>query len=587
MTHLTTSEEKQQAARFIESLSTREQVDLLAQALLREYMHRRGFRETLKTFDAENPRDERTISSRAIMQSLLNIPVAGRISRLRPTKGANGKDQNPTFMEELCSYRLTKRSYRVGTAPATANTDTSSSSRGERDPSDVEVEQLKEAVAARQSLKAINDAKIREFEQLLAAEEAHRNHRKERRDGDKKRKRKNRSRHEKGMESPSAPAAASAAGADVGSAYSGDERDDDDEDGDESDTAVDFPFGRGAGARGPSFRPALLHDAPPIGAMAEQPQKTKKKSKSRGKKAAGDDAAETVAVGSHWVPPSLEENQKGGATREGDSAEVSPVSRMDPFPSASNRRDWMEEVLAESRSWTAPSAGPAAHQTDVPQSFIRNSGGVSSALRRSASGATSGGGGIQIGRIGSIDHEVPRPAFAMSRDALGSIGAPTDASAQAATLAVPLSNSGGADRDGALSTHSNEFDDTSDMSGSYSRPPPPLGTSSSILLKRGPASTTPHQSSGILSSGTLNGGGPSHQTGGGGESDDAGGLDRVSSGSSSQQFDSLTHAAGHSGSLGGSGMRQGFGFRSASKDGNAGEASSHRKSRTVKLMLDD
>ncbi|RNF18731.1 uncharacterized protein Tco025E_04539 [Trypanosoma conorhini] len=108
----------------ITALSVREQVEALAQALLREFMHRRGYTKTLQTFDRECPRDARTIASRQLMRQLLEIPAHAFPSRLsgdgaaaaEDAEGADGKGRTkkkkpppPTYMEELCSYRLQKR----------------------------------------------------------------------------------------------------------------------------------------------------------------------------------------------------------------------------------------------------------------------------------------------------------------------------------------------------------------------------------------------------------------------------------------------------------------------------------------------
>lgn len=81
-----------------------EEVEQLAQALLREYMHKKGFLKTLQKFDVENPRNERTITSRAVMHCSMHLaPIVGR--ELGTT---NNKKLQVTFMELLCSYRLRK-----------------------------------------------------------------------------------------------------------------------------------------------------------------------------------------------------------------------------------------------------------------------------------------------------------------------------------------------------------------------------------------------------------------------------------------------------------------------------------------------
>lgn len=79
--------------------SREEQVDLLAQALLREYMHKRKFHATLKVFDEENPRNDRTVSSRAVMMDLMEL---GALQSLKSEKGME------TIMEMLCYQRICK-----------------------------------------------------------------------------------------------------------------------------------------------------------------------------------------------------------------------------------------------------------------------------------------------------------------------------------------------------------------------------------------------------------------------------------------------------------------------------------------------
>lgn len=77
------------------------QVRLLSDALLREYMHRRGFLATLRAFDDENPRDAETVSSRALMSDLMALDSAEQ-QRL---KGLGIE----TIMEMLCDIRVEKR----------------------------------------------------------------------------------------------------------------------------------------------------------------------------------------------------------------------------------------------------------------------------------------------------------------------------------------------------------------------------------------------------------------------------------------------------------------------------------------------
>eukprot|EP00667_Euglena_gracilis_P024666 EG_transcript_28498 len=67
-------------------------VELLSQALLREYMHKKGFRATLAQFDVEQPRTSKSISSRLQMSRMLD---------LSPTGAAY-----TTFMEMIIEARL-------------------------------------------------------------------------------------------------------------------------------------------------------------------------------------------------------------------------------------------------------------------------------------------------------------------------------------------------------------------------------------------------------------------------------------------------------------------------------------------------
>lgn len=78
-----------------------EQVQLLSDALLREYMHRRGFRATLKAFDEEHPRDDNTISSRAVMSDLMALQADDQ----QRMKGQGIE----TIMEMLCNLRVERR----------------------------------------------------------------------------------------------------------------------------------------------------------------------------------------------------------------------------------------------------------------------------------------------------------------------------------------------------------------------------------------------------------------------------------------------------------------------------------------------
>eukprot|EP00796_Vickermania_ingenoplastis_P012228 gene12228-8415_t len=158
----------------VSTMPVKQQVDLLAQALLREFMHRKGLKETLRTFDEECARTPDTISSRMVMRQLLNVPPAGRASRLKPAMappppsttaekaggrkagkgGTEGKPVPPTLMEEVCSHRLTKREY---TTPG----------HTEEDPSDVEMDRLRARVKERETLAAVAEAQTKEGYRLL------------------------------------------------------------------------------------------------------------------------------------------------------------------------------------------------------------------------------------------------------------------------------------------------------------------------------------------------------------------------------------------------------------------------------------
>lgn len=83
------------------SMEHEQQVQLLSDALLREYMHRKGFRKTLSVFDQEHPRDKDTISSRAVMADLMALSSADQ-QRLK----GEGIE---TIMEMLCDLRIERR----------------------------------------------------------------------------------------------------------------------------------------------------------------------------------------------------------------------------------------------------------------------------------------------------------------------------------------------------------------------------------------------------------------------------------------------------------------------------------------------
>lgn len=195
-----------------------QQVDLLSQALLREFMHRHGYLDTLKTFDEECARTGDTISSRNVMRQLLNIPVQGRPSRLgaaekgkeskKKSSSSSGSKPAPTqfsLMEELCSYRLTKREYHLG-RPHDKKKDGSGEevSKDEKgdpiestseDPSDTELSDLRSQVAEREAAIAVATAKIKKGNRLLQLYEE----KKEKRMMEKKQK-KRKSQKQKGKE---------------------------------------------------------------------------------------------------------------------------------------------------------------------------------------------------------------------------------------------------------------------------------------------------------------------------------------------------------------------------------------------------
>ncbi|RNE98111.1 hypothetical protein TraAM80_08955 [Trypanosoma rangeli] len=145
----------------ITALSVREQVEALAQALLREFMHRRGYTKTLQMFDRECPRDARTIASRQLMRQLLEIPAHAFPSRLSaPAEVAVDTDKKdrkknkhppPTYMEELCSYRLQKREVQQRWQQAEEQRRTGAEAvLTVKDPSDAEMEEWRGAATERE-----------------------------------------------------------------------------------------------------------------------------------------------------------------------------------------------------------------------------------------------------------------------------------------------------------------------------------------------------------------------------------------------------------------------------------------------------
>ncbi|RNF07148.1 hypothetical protein TraAM80_03503 [Trypanosoma rangeli] len=88
-------------ASAVYNLPHERQVELLSEALLREYMHKRKFTETLKTFDVEHPRDADTIASRALMSDMM---------ALGPEMQRTLKDDGvETIVEMLCLLRVRRR----------------------------------------------------------------------------------------------------------------------------------------------------------------------------------------------------------------------------------------------------------------------------------------------------------------------------------------------------------------------------------------------------------------------------------------------------------------------------------------------
>ncbi|ESL07660.1 hypothetical protein TRSC58_04647 [Trypanosoma rangeli SC58] len=89
------------AASVVDSLPHERQVELLSEALLREYMHKRKFTETLQTFDVEHPRDADTIASRALMSDMMALDP--ETQRMLKDEGVE------TIMEMLCLLRVRRR----------------------------------------------------------------------------------------------------------------------------------------------------------------------------------------------------------------------------------------------------------------------------------------------------------------------------------------------------------------------------------------------------------------------------------------------------------------------------------------------
>ncbi|KAJ9463184.1 hypothetical protein DIPPA_30796 [Diplonema papillatum] len=77
------------------------QIDELSKALLREYMHKRGFLRTLGAFDNEDPRTDMTIASRAVMLDLMHL----------------GKKSKHSIMEDICHQRIGYRVFKAAAGP--------------------------------------------------------------------------------------------------------------------------------------------------------------------------------------------------------------------------------------------------------------------------------------------------------------------------------------------------------------------------------------------------------------------------------------------------------------------------------------
>ncbi len=97
----------EQKLKIADSLPDSRKVEELTAALLREYMHRKGYKKTLEKFDQENPRTETTIASRNVMSELMALQAIANRNQAQ-------KEHPPfaTIMEQLCSYRLRKREIR-------------------------------------------------------------------------------------------------------------------------------------------------------------------------------------------------------------------------------------------------------------------------------------------------------------------------------------------------------------------------------------------------------------------------------------------------------------------------------------------
>eukprot|EP01064_Diplonema_japonicum_P027421 TRINITY_DN3958_c0_g1_i1.p1 TRINITY_DN3958_c0_g1~~TRINITY_DN3958_c0_g1_i1.p1 ORF type:complete len:321 (+),score=59.38 TRINITY_DN3958_c0_g1_i1:35-964(+) len=114
------------------SCSRNEQVVELAKALLREYMHKRGYSRTLKAYDEEDPRTEYSISSRALMADMMLL---------------KGKSKS-SIMEDIGTRKIEKKGVMQRMAEL-----------------DVEIEQLNQKVdAVNGKLKAVKKKKKKKEE---------------------------------------------------------------------------------------------------------------------------------------------------------------------------------------------------------------------------------------------------------------------------------------------------------------------------------------------------------------------------------------------------------------------------------------
>eukprot|EP01062_Namystynia_karyoxenos_P033296 TRINITY_DN24500_c1_g1_i1.p1 TRINITY_DN24500_c1_g1~~TRINITY_DN24500_c1_g1_i1.p1 ORF type:complete len:733 (+),score=212.54 TRINITY_DN24500_c1_g1_i1:86-2284(+) len=129
------------------SCSREEQVEELAQALLREYMHRKGFRDTLAAFDQEQPRTARTIGSRALMGDMMHIQ---KMQQQAKQSGA----KNVTIMGMLAESRLQRRDRALASGGATDESDSDDlgdlRARAQRKDPLVRREQLRAQLQSRQ-----------------------------------------------------------------------------------------------------------------------------------------------------------------------------------------------------------------------------------------------------------------------------------------------------------------------------------------------------------------------------------------------------------------------------------------------------